>query len=143
MLRPSLVIKQIRDECPLFDGRVAGALSFRKCREQDDFPAPHAFILPMEDVDDAEADLSPLDQYLTARFAVVVAVPNTSDEQGQDAGERLIDVRNELLAALIGFQPGENYAPILYAGMPDAIEFNRARAWAVFAFTSTIAASAA
>lgn len=136
MMKPSLVIQRIRDECPMFAGRVAGASGFRSCNMQDDFPAPHAFVLPLHDQDGGEAFISDLGQMVPVRFAVVVAVSNVSDEPGFEAGERLVDARNQLAAALIGYRPAEDHAPVLYLGMDEMPDVTRARAWAQFNFAS-------
>lgn len=136
MLRPSLVMQRIRDACPIFEGRVAGAAVYSRCVDQIDFPAPHAFVLPLFDQGDSEAMISDLAQVVPARFAVIVAVPNVSDDPGFAAGELLVEARDQLAAALIGFAPGEDYAPILYAGMPDIADVTRARAWAQFDWLS-------
>lgn len=140
-MRPSLIIPRLRASCPMFGGRVAGAANFRQAAQQDDFPAPHAFVLVGAD-QDGEVMLSGLDQEITTRFAVVVAVQNTADERGQDAGEAFYDARAELLAALVGWTPDPaRYAPVLYLGMPDDPDVTRARAWAQFDF-QTIATTA-
>lgn len=143
-MRPSLIIPRLRAQCPLFVNRVAGSATYRQVSIQDDFPVPHAFVLPMGE-SDAEVMLSSLDQELTTRFAVVVAVSNTSDERGQAAAEAIYDIRVELLTALVGWTPdATRYAPILYRGMPDDPDITRSRAWVQFDFESlTYTASAA
>jgi hypothetical protein len=136
MLEPSLIIPRIREACPIFGMRVAGALALRSAIESDDLPVPHAFVVPLHDQGEGDAEISPLAQGMPARFGVVVAVPNTTDEPGLSAASKLLEVRRQLLEALIGFQPGEDYAPVLYDRMPEPPDFNRARAWAQFDFTS-------
>jgi hypothetical protein len=133
-MRPSLVIPRIRAQCPIFANRVAGSATYRQVALQDDFPVPHAFVLPLGDAADGEVMLSNLDQELTTRFAVVVAVANTSDERGQAAAEIIFDARAQLIAALVGWTPGASFAAVLYRGMPDDPDINRARAWAQFDF---------
>lgn len=134
-MRPSLVIPRIRTQCGIFQNRVAGAATYRQVSLQDDFPVPHAFVIPLGDVADGEVMVSALDQELTTRFAVVVAVANTSDERGQAAGEAIYDIRAALLGALVGWTPdAARYSPVLYRGMPDDPDVTRARAWAQFDF---------
>lgn len=134
-MRPSLVIPRIRAQCPIFANRVAGAATYRQVSLQDDFPAPHAFVLPLGELADGEVMISAVDQELATRFAVVVAVSNTSDERGQAAAEAIYDIRASLLTALVGWTPdATRYAPVLYRGMPDDPDVNRARAWAQFDF---------
>lgn len=133
-MRPSLIIPRLREQCPLFVNRVAGAATYRQAILQDDFPVPHAFVLLQGENADGEVMLSSLDQELTARCAIVVSVANTSDERGQAAAELILDIRAQLLAALVGWVPADGYGPILYRGMPDDPDITRARAWAQFDF---------
>lgn len=134
-MRPSLIIPRLRSQCAIFANRVAGSATYRQVSLQDDFAAPHAFVMPLGEVADGEVMISSLDQELTTRFAVVVAVANTSDERGQAAAETIYDIRVALLTALVGWTPdATRYAPILYRGMPDDPDVNRARAWAQFDF---------
>jgi hypothetical protein len=133
-MRPSLIIPRIRAQCPIFANRVAGSATYRQVSLQDDFPVPHAFVLPLGDNADGEVMLSGLDQELTTRFAVVVAVANTSDERGQEAAETIYTCRAQLLAALVGWTPAAGFGAVLYRGMPDDPDVNRARAWAQFDF---------
>jgi hypothetical protein len=135
-MRPSLVIPRIRAQCPIFANRVAGSATFRQVSLQDDFPVPHAFVMPLGDAADGEVMLSSLDQELTTRFAVVVAVANTSDERGQAAAETIYTIRAQLLAALVGWVPAAGFGAVLYQGMPDDPDVNRARAWAQFDFAA-------
>jgi hypothetical protein len=143
MIRPSLIIQRIRAECPIFGGRVAGAATMRKLYANDDFPVPHAFVLPLSDTGEAVVELSDLATELPARFGVVVAVENTSDAPGMGAAEALMDARDQLHAALIGWGPVEGAAPCLYEGMPDDPDTSRVRAWAQFDFRSTAYAATA
>lgn len=136
-MRPSLIIPRLRTLCTAFQNRVAGSATYRQVALQDDFPAPHAFVLPLGESADGEVMLSSLDQELTTRFAVVVAVANTSDERGQAAAEAIYDLRANIIAALVGWTPDPaRYSPILYRGMPDDPDITRARAWAQFDFES-------
>ena len=135
-MRPSLIIPRIRAQCPIFANRVAASATYRQVSMQDDFPVPHAFVLPLGDNADGEVMLSALDQELTTRFAVVVAVSNASDERGQAAAEVIYDIRRALLTALVGWVPAPQYGAVLYQGMPDDPDISRARAWAQFDFAA-------
>jgi hypothetical protein len=135
-MRPSLIIPRIRAQCPIFVNRVAGSATYRQAALQDDFPVPHAFVLPLGDNADGEVMLSNLDQELTTRFAVVVCVSNLSDERGQEAAEAIYAARAQLLAALVGWVPAVGFGAVLYQGMPDDPDISRARAWAQFDFAA-------
>lgn len=142
MIRTSLIIPRIRERCAIFEGRVVGSGGYEQFRAEEqvsmsrNFKLPHAFVLPLHDHTEGEIQLSDLRQILPARFAVLVVVSNMSDEPGKAAADALMDARDQLHAALIGFQPSEDLSPILYAGMPDAPDFNRAMATAQFDFSS-------
>jgi hypothetical protein len=143
MIRPSLVIPRIRAQCPIFANRVAGAAAMRKLFTLDDFPVPHAFVVPLSDTGEAEVMLSDLAMELPARFGVVVAVDNTTDEPGMAAAEMLMEARDQLHAALIGWAPSEYFAKCLYTGMPDDPDTSRVRCFAQFDFASTAYAATA
>jgi hypothetical protein len=143
MIRPSLVIAHIKAHCPIFAGRVAGAASMRTLYSSDDFPVPHAFVLPLSDTGEAVIELSDLAMELPARFGVVVAVDNSTDAPGMAAAEKLMDARDQLHAALIGWVPSETHSACLYEGMPDDPDTSRVRAWAQFDFRSTAYAATA
>lgn len=136
MIAPSLIIQHLRDNCPVFGGRVAGALAMQSFLMADDFPVPYAFVVPLHDQGESQIEMSPLSIGLPARFGVVVAVANTTDEPGFSAAEKFIEIRQALLTALLGFKPGEDYAPVLYEGMPEPPDMNRARAWCQLDFSS-------
>lgn len=137
-MRPSLIIPRIRAQCSAFANRVAGAATYRQVSLQDDFPVPHGFVMPLSETADGDVMISSLDQELTVRFAVVVAVSNVSDERGQAAAEQFYTIRAQLLGALVGWTPdATKFSPILYRGMPDDPDINRARAWAQFDFEAT------
>lgn len=136
MIAPSLIIQHLRANCPIFNGRVAGALVMNSFLMADDFAVPYAFVVPLHDQGESQIEMSPLSIGLPARFGVVVAVENKSDEPGFSAAEKFIEIRQVLLTALLGFVPGADYAPVLYEGMPEAPDMNRARAWCQFDFSS-------
>jgi hypothetical protein len=132
-MRVSLIIPRLLAECPIFDGRVAGAATYARVVQETSFPVPHAFVLPMSESATGDVMLSDLDQELRTRIAIVVAVPN-ADDRGQQSIDLLYDVRAQLLKALVGWQPTLEFGPILYLGMPDEPGITRARAWMQFDF---------
>lgn len=137
-MRPSLVIPHLRTACPVFANRVAGASQLRTAIGNDNLAVPHAFVVLIMDRAADEAILSPLQQEIVSRFAVIVAVANTSDERGQSASEALCDIKRDLLTALVGWTPDlSRYSPCLYEGMPEDPDSTRERAWAQFDFIST------
>jgi hypothetical protein len=135
-MRPSLIIPRLLEQCPIFEGRVAGAATYSRVAQEVAFPVPHAFVVPMSEAANGDVMMSSLDQELATRIAVVVAVPN-EDDRGQKSVEQFYDVRAQLLKALVGWQPTEQFGPILYLGMPDDPAVTRARVWMQFDFQAT------
>lgn len=134
-MRPSLIIPRIREECPIFGGRVAGAITVERAMEQTNLAPPSCFVVPLGDAAEGETKISDLAQELALVFGLAVCLSNP-EETGQVAVEAAHDVLDQLLPALVGFQPNEHYGPILYRGWEFNAD-NRARAWVSFAFESS------
>jgi len=73
------------------------------------------------------------DRLLMTRLAITVCVAN-EDDRGQQSLEVIYDIRAQLLRALVGWQPGPQFGPLMYVGMPDEPAINRARVWLQFDF---------
>lgn len=132
-MRPSLIIPRLRAECPIFAGRVAGALDYKRALLAEDFPVPHAFVLLQGINPTGEDQLSNLDQEVNLQMSVVLAVSSAADDRGQDAGEQMISCFVQVRDALLGWSPDLNlYGSILMDGLTlaDGEAFTRARAWA-------------
>jgi hypothetical protein len=132
-MRPSLIIPRLLEQCPVFAGRVAGAATYARVSQEVAFPVPHAFVVPLSEAANGDVMISDLDQELNARIAIVVAVPN-EDDRGQKSVELIYDIRAQLLRALVGWQPSQDFGTVMYLGMPDEPAINRARVWAQFDF---------
>ena len=137
-MRPSLIIPRLKEACPIFGGRVAGAASAAKAMENAgaSLTVPQAFVVPLTESLEGTL-LSPLQQETAQNFAVVVCVSNLSDERGQGSVEDLFDARDQIIAALLGWNPSAEHGVCLYQGMPDDPYVDRARAWAQFDFQAT------
>lgn len=55
-------------------------------------------------------------QVLTERFAAVLFLDAARDARGAAAAEAAREVRQEVLAALLGFTPDQAYEPVVYLG---------------------------
>lgn len=117
------VIFRLRDVCPVFERRVGGTASFDAATSVDrQFPLPHAFVVPTDETA-KEADGNATAQRITERFAVVVAVDNRQnpdDGAGKVALSVLEDVRRQLLAGLLGWEPVQIGKPPM--GIPEELE---------------------
>ena len=133
----NLVINQLRQHCPSFGGRIAGAAEFFDLRESANLTVPAAYVLHMADEPSETSSLNDVRQRLVESFAVIVCVSNTPDERGQAASNTAHDaIRAELWAALLGWQPNKAvYNGAIYQGghlLPS--KKDRARLWYQFDF---------
>lgn len=135
----NVVIEHLRQHCPLFGGRVAGAARFKHLDENTSLESPAAFVIPMDDEPGERMSLNDVRQPVTESFAVVVALDNTPDERGQNAANAAHDaVRGQLWAALLGWQPDGKAENSLYRGIEyqggSLLVLDRARLWYQFDF---------
>ena len=132
------VIAHLREHCPRFETRVAGAARFEILPEATALGVPCAFVVPLtDDPDDPDAD-NGVGQALAESFAVFVAVSNAQDERGQASSDEMHDVRAELWAALLGWRPTTAYGLIRYEGSA-LVSLDRARMWTRFEFAADTA----
>lgn len=133
-MRPSLIIPRLREQCPVFAGRVAGAIDYRRAIEADDFPAPHAFVLLAAIAPDGDEQIAALDQEVSCQLSVMLAVSADGDVTGQDASQQLFSCFIQIRTALLGWTPDETrYTPFAMDGLVLAdgeATYLRARAWA-------------
>jgi hypothetical protein len=145
-MRPSLIIPRLKAQVAALSNRVAAAATVEAAMDQTNLGVPNAFIVPGPDVVEGDVLLSPYAQEITARFSVVLTVANTAagDDRGQAAVEALLDLRNTVMTALVGWTPdAARFAPLSYGG-GDEIVHTRARAHTQLEFfTSTTTANAA
>ena len=136
-MRPSLIIPRLRAQCPTFSNRIAGAADFAAAVTADDVIVPCAFVVSGGDsVDENEIIGGGLVQDVTDRFSVIVCVSNAANERGQDGMEQLFDIRDELLAALLGWTPDAAHGAVNYAGSDGDPTLDRARIWHGYDFTT-------
>lgn len=122
-----------------FGTRVSGTAEYVGARNsQESFPVPHAFVMTLPDDPSGPLTVNPVTQSIDDRFVVTVAVSNTADPRGQIADDILDDIRDELLASLLNWEPGDamQHSPLIYDGFE--IEITNARAWRHFNFKTTV-----
>lgn len=131
----NLIIAQLRDHCPSFEGRVAGAARFKTIDETANLAIPAAYVIPLDDQPGERMSLNDVRQPLIESFAIIVAISNTPDERGQAAINSAHDtIRQEIWQALLGFQPDAAiYRGIEYQG-GNLLELDRSRLWYQFDF---------
>jgi len=136
-MRMNLVIDALRQRCPSFAGRVAGAAQFKSLPEATALAVPSAFVIPLDDNPAENLSRNGTRQALQDSFAVIVALSNVQDERGQAGATSLHDLRRELWAALLGWQPEADYDGIVYEG-GQALSLDRARFWYQFEFSAAM-----
>ncbi|WP_207458652.1 hypothetical protein [Azospirillum sp. SYSU D00513] len=129
----SLIITRLRERCPVFGPRVAGAAEFKALPETANLPVPAAYVLPLDDKAEPVKELNEFRQDIRDSFAVVVVVSNKGDERGQAAAADLHAIRAELWRALLGWEPDTDYGWIEYEG-GEVVHMDRARLYYQFEF---------
>ncbi len=141
-MRPAAVIERLRDECPALARRVVGAIGRTDAfetvmQEGRGIDVPCAYVVWEGDAVGNEQVMDGLSDTVESTFSIFVVVPAALDDRGQDACEQLLDVRDELFAALIDWTPDAGrYGQFVYDGAPDAPIYNRAYGATTFLFTS-------
>ena len=136
----NLIIDQLRQYCPSFGGRIAGAAEYKGLTENANLKLPSAYIIYMDDEVGELLSLNGVYQELTEAFAVIVCVSNVPNERGQSAVNTAHqDIRAELWRALLGFQPDKTiYNGVFYQGSNLIPTKDRARLWMRFDFAATM-----
>lgn len=104
------VIQQIRNYCPAFEGRVAGAADFSQgVADTSVMNMPAAFVLPLEDAAEIPEDTTVpgLWQQVVERIGVVIQVSNSVDRRGQSAVTGIYQIRSQIFRAILNWRPGE------------------------------------
>lgn len=129
----NLVIKALRERCPSFGARVAGAAEYGRLAENTNFTLPAAFVVPTDERPEANRSQNGYRQTTREGFAVIIALSNTADERGEASSNNIDAFRLEIFKALLGWQVTEDYDGIEYeAGA--LLDVDRARLWYQFEF---------
>ena len=118
-----------------FASRIAGAAQFKTLPETAQLVVPCAYVIPMDDTPGESRSANVVRQPLTDSFSVVVAVSNVPDEKGQGGAASIHSIRAALWAALLGWQPTEDYEGVVYEG-GSLLSLDRARLWYQFDFSA-------
>lgn len=134
-MKISPLIAAIRQRCPMFDSRVAGASEFKPLPENAKLGLPAAYVIPLDDNPDENRSQTDYWQQITDAFAVVIIVSNTQDARGQSSVDAVEHARAELWRALLGWSPEEKYEGIVYQG-GNLLDMNRAHLYYQFEFSA-------
>lgn len=94
-----------------------------------------AFVIPLAEDAELNKEDNSVNQNITERFGVVVAISNDTTEDdltGITAYDKLHDVRDELFSALVGWDPGYN-GPVAFRG-GRLLAIDRAWLWYQYEF---------
>lgn len=128
------IIAALRDRCPSFNKRVAGAAEFNALPDNGKMDLPAAYVLPLDDKPDDAVTSNGYRQNLRDSFGIVVALDNTGDHRGSKASRDAVRViRPELFRALLGWEPDEDHGPVTYEG-GQLQDMNRSVLWYRFEF---------
>lgn len=130
----SPIIAALRQRCPVFAQRVAGAAEYAAVADGKVSPTvPAAFVVPLDDNAGDRLSQTSYRQQILEGFAVVVALSNEADPRGQTAHASVHAIRAALWRALLGWSPSDEHGPIYYAG-GQLTNMDRARLWWRFDF---------
>lgn len=134
-MRLGLIVTKLRLANTTFGNYIGGAaelaLAIRNTLQQDS-----AFVIPLAESADPNQTDSTINQTITERFGVVVALANDSkqsDKLGLTAYDRLHDIRSELFRALVGTLLLDSKSYIDYRG-GRILDINPAYLWYQFEF---------
>lgn len=96
--------------------KVYGAANFAAAKE-DLKATPTGYVLSLSDAAKPNTLIGlRVHQHVIERFGVILAVSNARDVRGEAVNGPLETLREQVIQALLGFQPTTDYDPILYAG---------------------------
>jgi len=129
------VIVRLRQACPNFANRVAGAAEFAALSPNAKVAVPAAFVIPANDQAGDQESANRYRQVITDRIAVVVVLDNTADRRGQAAVTTVHGIRAELWRALLLWPPGPEYDGLVYEG-GQSLQMDAARLYYQFEFSA-------
>ncbi len=136
-MRIGPLVLKLRLASTRFENRIGGAAELALAL-QGTLQAEMAFVIPLsETASDNKLD-NEVEQRLTERFGVVVALQNDTtdkDKTGLTAYDSLFEIRAEIWKALLGWKiDGAESYPISYRG-GRVLGINRAQFWYQFEFS--------
>lgn len=131
------VILQLRQNCDVFNGNVAGAADFAKGIETVvDMPLPAAYVVPLEDTAGENILDNGLVQQVNERIAVIVEISNSADRRGQTSSDQINTLKYDIFSALLNWRidPDRAVKGLQYDG-GRLLDYDRGRLFWVFEFS--------
>ncbi|MDU8357983.1 hypothetical protein [Pseudomonas syringae group sp. J309-1] len=126
------IVAHLRATCPVFADRVAGGIDWDAVAESAKLSHPSAYVITTADAATDNDLQNGVRQVITDKIDVVIVI-DAADERGQQANDALHLIRAELWRALVGWRPGAEYDPMVYAG-GALLHISRARVIYRFSF---------
>lgn len=102
-------IEHVRQTCPAFEGRVAGALEYAadSLREAENPDYPCAYVVLANESAEEDQGQNETNQMVTVTLSLIVFVanPDRSDRRGQATIDQLDLIRPEVFQSLIRYTP--------------------------------------
>ena len=146
----SLVIEQLRQFCPVLQGRVGGAADFETGVETviqitdprtGKFAYPTAVVIPLEDEPGSNDLLDGNVQTVIETIGVIVEFNASADRRGQTAVSQVEAMKYQIFGALLNWNidPERGARGLYYAG-GELLTFDRARLFWMYrmSFDATI-----
>jgi hypothetical protein len=102
-----LMIANLRSNCPVFAGRVAGAGAFNEGLKNfaAAMPRPAAYVVPIGQDSAGNQSMVGLYQILQTTMAVIVELDATGDRRGQDPAMGYDEIQTGLFSCLLNWKP--------------------------------------
>jgi hypothetical protein len=101
-----VIINQLRQLAPLFNGNVAGAAAYAHgVADQVWLPTPAAYVVPIDEEAGPNEEMNGLLQTVTERFMVIVNFDNTTDRRGQTVTNSYDVTKAAINTAILNWRP--------------------------------------
>ena len=108
-LNLSTFIEHVRETCPAFEGRVAGASEYAadSLRETENPDYPCCYVVLAGETAEDDQGMNETNQMVTVSIALIVFVanPDNTDRRGQSVLEQIDLIRPEVFRSLIRYTP--------------------------------------
>lgn len=129
------IILRLRTANTRFKNNIGGAAELDIARKNT-LKADMAFVIPLNDDVTANVNENAINQTITERFSVIVALANDTsqaDKTGLIANNLVHDVRSEIFRAILGYEIKGSDSMITYAG-GQLLNIHSAYLWYQFDF---------
>jgi len=137
-MRLGLIVAKLKDAGTTFGNLIGGAAEYGLAVEET-LQTDMAFVIPLMDTAKAQSNDFGINQKITERFGVVVALKtdiSQADKIGFKAYDRLHEIRAEIWSAILGWQMDDMEDMVTYVG-GRLLNITRAYLWYQFEFMSS------